>query len=498
MEKKAAQTASITEAFVRDLVDNNPLPEGETHDYYWDVAEGMKGFGVRLGRHFATFVVQHRVKGKQVTTTIGRYDQLGAGEGGKERWTAKRAREEARRVLGGMSIGIDPNAEERATRGGPTLAEACALYLDFMRDEGARPSSIATVEREIADRGDEREDHKREGSYLKAWLDRPLASIDGEQCRDRHEQITKKNGPHVANRVMRELRSIWNHVIKEAAAGTLSRKFGIAKGTVFAANPVVAVRFNTEKAGRLVDRRQEPIPWKRLPAWRAAVKELSGVRRDYNLVVVLTGLRRNDAATMRWDHVNLTDQVTEGRVWHAVKQKFVEVELPPRSLLRPSPKGGASRAFSLPLSDELIKILERRRDRNVKDGGWVFPSEALKGDDKRKHPCTLCKDLGMPPHKKGATVHIAEPKEDGDVLVSPHRLRDTYTSALAALDPKVSPYVIDVLTNHRPPRGSVTAGYVDLATDDLRSAQQRVTSFLVERWTPPAATTVKPKLALVR
>jgi integrase len=187
--------------------------------------------------------------------------------------------------------------------------------------------------------------------------------------------------------------------------------------------------------------------------------------------MLLTGLRRMDAATVRWEHLDLEA----------------------KKLRRPSPKGGKERAFTIPLSSACVKILERRRRENGQtfkkgDGGWVFPSHAIKD-----RPCALCKALGQPDHEAGSVIHTVEGKVQRldketmrveTVLPSPHRLRDTYTSALVEVG-GISPFVIDVLTNHRPPRGSVTAGYIDLSIEHLAECQERVSQFLLSKMEPP-------------
>jgi integrase len=389
---------------------------------------------VIIGRRRVSFVVQRRVAGSQTLVTLGHWApaklrQMDAGLRDRT-LTVLQARGKAIEALGQMRGGEDPRGEDapQAQPESPTLSAATALHVARMRKKEASARGISTLELEVE-------------RFLAPWKARPLHTITRTDCRELHEQITsaadERGGPYIANRVMRHLRAIWNTALKE---------------NDLPANPTIAVHWNKE------ERRQEPIPWGKLPAWRKALDGISEIRRDYNLVVLLTGIRRMDAATIRREHVDLKA----------------------RTLHRPHPKGGKERAFTIPISRECARILERRLRENIADEGWLFPTDSLKN-----RPCVACEALGLPDHEAGGRTHIMEPKEDDAALVSPHRLRDTYTTALAALDPPVSGFVIDVLTNHKPPRGSVTAGYVDLTADDLRAAQERVTKFLLAKMVAP-------------
>lgn len=394
----------------------------------WDTR--LSGFGIIIGKERRSFIVRAYVKGqrKRRLVTLGHWApsrSRAADAGLRDRtMTVAQARNAAIQQLGAIRAGED-SAAEGPGAAGITFGAALAVHVDRMRRRGGRPSSISTVEREVA-------------RHLASWMERPLCEITRTEARELHERVTEMSGPYIANRLLRHVRAVWH---------TAEREHDLPRC------PTVAVSWNRER------RRQEPIPWDRLPAWRSAVDELSPVRRDYQLVALLTGLRRMDTATIRWEHVDYEA----------------------RTLLRPNPKGGADRAFTIPLSCACLEILARRRAENIDDHGWVFPTDALKD-----RPCDLCAALGQPPHVAGARVHLVEAKETADAIVSPHRLRDTYTSALVEVG-GISGYAIDVLTNHRPPRGSVTAGYISLSTDHLAECQERVSEFLLSKMAAPPA-----------
>lgn len=294
----------------------------------------------------------------------------------------------------------------------PTLADAIGLHLRAMRAKGCSRRSLETLQEETA-------------RHLADWLPRPLSSLSRHEVAERHEALTEASGPYLANRVMQQLRAVYN---------TAARRFEELPQTC----PVIAVTFNR------VRRRREPIPWQELPGWREKVDAIGNpVRRDLQLFLLFTGLRSLDARTVRWE----------------------DVDVAAATLHRPRPKGGEDRAFTVPVSGFVLELLRRRRAGNRDDAGWVFPSRS----------------------RDGRVTHVVHAREQRYVagrkrpyLPSPHRLRDTFASA--AHEAGVHPLDLKVLLNHSlPGMGDVTMGYVRPSVEHLRGCVEAVAGFLLER-----------------
>src|SRR5690349_17520210 len=112
------------------------LPEDKPQLVVWDTE--LVGFGVVVGRQNRTFIAEGRVDGRKRRKAIGiagrvREDGIA--------WTVQLARIEAKKILGDMVRGVDPNAERRLRREGPTLRDAIDLHVSKMRRDGSRPRS---------------------------------------------------------------------------------------------------------------------------------------------------------------------------------------------------------------------------------------------------------------------------------------------------------------------------------------------------------------------
>jgi integrase len=121
----------------------------------------------------------------------------------------------------------------------------------------------------------------------------------------------------------------------------------------------------------------------------------------------------------------------------------------------PNPKGGAKRAFDLPLSRPLLDLLRHRIRENRKitrANTWVFPS---------------------PSSKTGRVAEVKEPLLGG--LIG-HALRHAYSSL--ALEAGVPVAELKFLLNHKV--ADVTFGYLNPRIAHLRECQEKASARILE------------------
>jgi integrase len=377
----------------KTFVDNLELLANGQKFYYDDV---LMGFGIRVGAKVKAYFMQRDIAGRTVRTTLGRHGAI----------TTNQARRAAEAMLVDMRQGVNPNERKRASQvRSLTLGDAADLYLADNKPRA--PKTIKGF-------------HEAMRLHLSDWQKRPLAEITREMVYERHRRVGAKSGKYAANATMRSFRVAYRRAMRQHAD--------------LPPCPTVNVDWFPEQ------RRDAAIPAEHLaPLYKDIQAMPNTTRRDYYLFVLFTGLRRNSAEVMAWEHTDVAKGV----------------------LQIPNPKGGTVRAFVLPLSDYLVEILQRRRAENEQlfpGNPWVFPSA------------------------RSRSGHISEPKLNPNQKVamtvpfSIHGLRHTWMTAANAAG--LSQYDIKMLANHSLPKGDVTAGYIGAHTESLRASQQRVTDYL--------------------
>src|SRR5262245_36793375 len=230
-----------------------PTDPRKVQAFYWDTE--TRGFGLVVGRTgVKTYVLQRRGKRQ----TIGQHGTW-TPDGARARAMELAVEIDRRRAMDP----VDAKAEkERKAARRLTLAQGLEDHLTALRAKKGSPRSIKSMEDDLE-------------KYLGDWLQRPMAQLAKSDCRERHRKISVDHGPYLANRLFRYVRAIYNTAL--------------GGHDLPAPNPCIDVGWNKEH------RRQQPIPWERLPAWRSRVETLGPVRRDYLLTVLFTGLRSEDA-----------------------------------------------------------------------------------------------------------------------------------------------------------------------------------------------------------
>lgn len=348
----------------------------------------LRGFGVRVGASSKVFIVEGQVNRRTRRVTLGRADVLGVDE----------ARRQALAALSQMASGVDPNLEKRRV-----AQEALTLGQAFDRFFDAR-SALAASSKDAYQRSLD--------LYLRDWKRSPITAITRQMVLKRHQRIAKEHGQVTANNAMRHLRSVYN-----VTAATFDE---------FPTNPVAIL--TQARAWFPERRRQGAVPAHELPIWWQAVMAEPPYSRDFLLLALFTGMRRNEIAALRWDYIDL-----EGRALHIPKTKNGD-------------------PLDLPLASFIVEVLIARQ-KNTHGSPWVFPG-------------------------RGRTGHIVETKkftarvtQRSGVEFTLHDLRRTFVTIAESLD--VPYFALKRLLNHRL-SGDVTAGYIVSQPERLRGPVEAV------------------------
>ena len=279
-------------------------------------------------------------------------------------------------------------------------------------------------------------------TYLEDWKIRPIREIDYQDVKERHLFLSKKidppvkaeknertdkkkirrNGPGVANSVMKTLRVLFNHAVSEHPE-------------IIAVNPVDRL-----KAWNELKPRTGYLTVGQLPAWHKAAEESKNLAPANALLLLLfTGLRsKSEAFGLKWENVDLKGKVM---VFHDTKN---------------------GTDLELPITNK-VKVLLESMNSN-RENEFVFPSPVSRKTSDGKV---------ISSHIKDVRDELSKINQVAKVTITPHDLRRTFTTIAESLD--ISPYTIKALINHSDKKASdVTGGYIQIPLERKRKALQMI------------------------
>jgi integrase len=380
----------------REAITALPSPEAGRAVYH--VAK-IPGLQVRVtAAGVKTFCVVRKVAGRVLRVTLGRHPDM----------TPEQAKKAALSALSSLASGINPTDTKRSNKAkAVTLAEVLSDYLTARKT--LKPRTVKDI-------------HAAFREVCPEWLDKPLVKITAGKIEKQHREHAARSKAR-ANVAMRYLRALFN--------------FAMAKYKDSDGEPIIKhnpVKILSEvRAWHRVDRRKTLIKPHELGGWVNTVLDLPAEgHRDYFMVLLLTGLRRNEAMNLQWSDVDLTG----------------------RTLTIRDPKNHND--HTLPLSDYLLDLFTRRKAAALSE--FVFTDEA---------------------GRRVSNLRYAQDRIEkaSGVRFTPHDLRRTFATIAESID--IPAYALKRLLNHAD-GADVTAGYLVVTPERLRDPMQRITDYVLK------------------
>lgn len=365
----------------------------------------LAGFGVRATKESLTFFVRSRLRGtsKKPFIPIGAYGVF----------TPDQARKKAEEYLQHLKNGEDPHPDRQPRKETITVSDLYRQYKSTKRT--LSPATVRQYDAWIK-------------NHFSDWLTLSADTITGSMVLERLSLMEEMNGKSQSINAVKLLRSLF--------------RFGVALHSgIIAKNPVDAVREVREREWAKRKRRTTFIKPEDLPVWFQAVNSYDNPKgRDYLLTLLYTGLRRNEAARLKWSDIDFRNKTFS---------------------FTPEKKRGErpeDDRVTMPMSKQLHSLLLKRRAVGW-ENDYVFPG---------KHPAPF---LSNPDNYKRDII-----AETG-VQFCFHDLRRTFITIAESLD--IPHYSLKALLNHSM-GNDVTGGYIQITADRLREPMQRIADRIME------------------
>ena len=308
-----------------------PSSDGKRRYVYDSKENGLLVQITGTGRK--TFQLYKKHQGHPIRVFIGTFPE----------YSIEQARKKAREIKTALDAGENPNDTTRAQRQEMTFADLFQVYLE---------RHAKTMKRSW------KADQRNFEIHLAKPLGRKkLSSVSQTDIATIHSRIGREHHT-AANRILALVSSVFGRAIE----------FGLWKGL----NPCLGVkRFKEHSRDRFLNGDELSRLFKSLE------QENNGTIRDYFIVSLLTGARRSNVLSMRWNEIDFKEAI-----WRI-----------------PMTKNGDSQ--SVPLNGPVLDILmDRRRSTS---SFFVFPGTGKTGHlvEPKKAWARICKVAGI----EGARIH---------------------------------------------------------------------------------------------
>ncbi len=298
-----AKTKSNRINFTKAALLRIDVPE-EGRSYCYD--SQVSGLGLMVfPSGTKTFFLYKRIGQRVEKIKLGRFPDL----------SIENARNKAHEQLAIIAGGKNPAIEKNKIRNEQTLGELFDLFFERHAIPHKKPSSCKA-------------DNDNFNRYFSNWKKRQLSNISHNDIVILHTSIGKERGIYIANKVLALLNTMFNKAKSWGWEGS---------------NPATSIRKYKEKSrDRFLQPHEMPYFFEALEA------ETNDAAKDYIILSLLTGARKSNVLSMRWDEINI-DQAR----WRI-----------------PETKNGEP--MVVPLSQQALDIIKVRKE--AASSAWVFPS----------------------------------------------------------------------------------------------------------------------------